>query len=224
MATKKEEGKDLEVKQQEEAAELMAEVGAEQLVTGVEELELAGDLAADATGELAAGASDLTRAEDALSVAERLSDLSGVIATAGVVDMTEGAQMLAASDDIATISALVGLMGEEDLEQGLVLARLAGELQAVSKVVDLMVMPVLTAFLDNRSAQLQDLAVDNILQSAGNRALARVLAAKRLEIEEMGVEEMAEGLARIARTSPWPGLCWVRRAWQRWSLQKRQLI
>jgi len=75
---------------------------------------------------------------------------------------------------------------------------LAGELQAASKVVDPMVMPVLTAFLDNRSARLQDFAVDNILQSAGNRALARVLAAKRLEIEEMGVKEMAEGLTRIS--------------------------
>jgi len=114
------------------------------------------------------------------------------------VDMAEGAELLAASDDVATISAIVGLMGEEDLEQGLALARLAGELQAASKVVDLMVMPVLTGFLETRSAQLQDLAVDNILQSAGNRALARVLAAKGLEIEEMGIEEMAEGLTRIA--------------------------
>ena len=101
MATQKEEGKDLEVKQEEEAAELMAEAGAEQLVTGAEELELAGDLAADAAAELAAGASDLTRAEDALFVAERLSDLSGVVAAAGVVDMAEGAELLAASDDVA---------------------------------------------------------------------------------------------------------------------------
>jgi len=50
------------------------------MVAGVETLDVARGLARDAAGELAAGASYLTRAEDALIVAERMADLSSVVA------------------------------------------------------------------------------------------------------------------------------------------------
>jgi hypothetical protein len=40
--------------------------------------------------------------------------------------------------------------------------------------------------------------VDTIVRSASSRALSQVIAAKGLEIEEMGIEEVNEGLARLA--------------------------
>ena len=76
------------------AAELTAEAGAEEMVAGMETLDVARGLARDAAAGLAAGASDLTRAEDALLVAERVADLSSVVAAAGVVDMAQGAELL----------------------------------------------------------------------------------------------------------------------------------
>ena len=94
--------------------------------------------------------------------------------------------------------AVVGLMGEDDLERGLELARLAGELEAVGNVVSRLDMPVLFAFLANRSAHLQEIAADTIVRSAGSHALAKVIAAKGTEIGEMGAQEVAEGLTRMA--------------------------
>ena len=117
---------------------------------------MARGMARQAAGNLAAGASDLTRAEDALLVAQRVSDLSNVVAVAGVVDMAQGAELLSHSEDVAAMSAIVGLMGEDDLERGLELARLAGELEAVGNVVTRLQMPVLAAFLATRSEQLQE--------------------------------------------------------------------
>ena len=82
------------------------------------------------------------------------------------------------------------------LERGLELARLAGELWAVSDVVDLMEMPVLSAFLEDRSEQLQEIAMDEILQAAGERALSHLMAATGAEIRELGANEVAEGVVR----------------------------
>ena len=87
--------------QVEAAAELAVEAGAEQMLAGAENLGFARDVAREAAGELAAGASDLTRAEDAFVVSQRLSDLSGVVAAAGAVDVAQGAELLAKSEDVA---------------------------------------------------------------------------------------------------------------------------
>ena len=49
-----------------------------------------------------------------------------------------------------------------------------------------------------RSSDLQEVAADTIVRAAGSPALSQVIAAKGLEIEEMGIEEAAEGLTRLA--------------------------
>jgi hypothetical protein len=59
-------------------------------------------------------------------------------------------------------------------------------------------MPVLADFLVTRSDDLQQIAVDTIIRFGSNRALSHMIAAKGLEIEEMGVEEVSEGLTRVA--------------------------
>ena len=99
---------------------------------------------------------------------------------------------------MAALSAVVGLMSEDDLERGLQLARLAGELEAVGNVVTRLQMPVLAGFLAMRSISLQEVAVDTIVRAAGSRALSQVIAAEEAELEEMGIEEAAEGLTRQA--------------------------
>ena len=57
------------------------------MVIGTEKIDVARGLTRSAAVDLASGASDLTRAEDAFIVAERLADLGGVVAEAGVVDV-----------------------------------------------------------------------------------------------------------------------------------------
>jgi hypothetical protein len=96
------------------------------------------------------------------------------------------------------MSAIVGLMGEEELEAGLAVARTAGELWAVSDVVDLLEMPVLSRFLESRGELLQQVAVDVILRTASTQALSQVLAAASADVGELGGNEVAEGLARVA--------------------------
>jgi len=66
MATKKKSQKSKTSKkesamQTKPDAELMAEQGAEQMVTGAEEIGVAREIAGEAAVDLAAGASDLTR-------------------------------------------------------------------------------------------------------------------------------------------------------------------
>ena len=72
MATRKKQTKKEAELQTQSAVELAAEAGAEELVAGAQALELARGLARDAAGELAAGASDLTRAEDVLLASRRV--------------------------------------------------------------------------------------------------------------------------------------------------------
>ena len=80
---------------------------------------------------------------------------SGVAAIARtsrvIVDVIEGAEMLAASEDIGVMSTIVSLMSAEDLERGLELARLAGELWTIGDVMDAVDMPILSAFMADRS-------------------------------------------------------------------------
>jgi hypothetical protein len=96
------------------------------------------------------------------------------------------------------MSAMVGLMGEDDLETGLELARIAGELWAVSDVVDMLQMPALTAFLAERGEILQEIAVEQIVRSASTKGVAKAIEAAGGKISEMGNNEIAEGVTRMA--------------------------
>jgi len=75
------------------------------------------DAHADAIGDalMAQAASDVTRGEDALLVADRLSAVSEVVAAAGVNDINQGVDLLVHSDDIAVQSVLVASLRADDL-------------------------------------------------------------------------------------------------------------
>jgi hypothetical protein len=96
------------------------------------------------------------------------------------------------------MSAMVGLMSAQDLERGLEIARTAGELWAVSDVVDTLEMPVLSGFLESRGESLQVVAVDVMLAAVGARALSVALSEEARRVADLGTEEAAEGLARLA--------------------------
>lgn len=150
-------------------------------------------------------ASDLTRATDAAVAAERIAQLAEIAATAGIVDVAEGAEILAASGDVSATSAIVGLMSQGDLEFGLALARTAGEISVVGDVADLLAMPALSEFLESRGELLQYLAVEFMLRAGGTRALSQALGSTAGELDELGAQEVAEGLVRRAASEELAG-------------------
>src|SRR5262249_16732887 len=134
---------------------------------------------------LAEGSSDLTRAADLERGANRVGQLSEIVSAAGARDVAQGAAMLAAPEEIEGMSALVAVMGAEDLEQGMALARLSGELRAAYSIVRRLQMPVLAAFLGDRSDKLNRMAVDTVMRSSGTRALGTALAATGQDLSEL---------------------------------------
>ena len=173
--------KDITVSKQQlaETGEELEEVGVvaklegeNQVIEGVENLEVAKVAGRIAVRQTAAASSDLTRAADAAVVADRVKDLSEIVAVAGVVDVEEGVDMLIKGGDVKAMGAIVKLMSKEELERGLELARLAGELWTISDVAGVLDMPVLAEFLEERGMRLQQIAADQLLRFTGTRALA----------------------------------------------------
>ena len=109
-------------------------------------------------------------------VADRVAVLGEVVGEAGVTDIAEGADLIATSDDIRVMSAVVASLGVDDLERGLQIARIGGELSVVAEVVRRLDMPVLSAFLADRSAALEDASVDGIMRAGAARAVSGALA------------------------------------------------
>jgi hypothetical protein len=151
--------------------------------------------------ELAEGVSDLTRAEDLERVAGRVGELSEIVSAAGARDLAQGVEMLVASEDIKAMSAVVAVMGAEDLEQGLALARLSGELRAAYALVRRLHMPVLAAFLSDRSERLHYMAVETALRASSTRALGTALVATGQDLSELSAEEVAEGVTRLVASA-----------------------
>ena len=131
-------------------------------------------------------------------MASRLAKLSDVVGVAGVNDIERGAQLIAASEDVETISAAVGLMTVDDLDKGLELGRLSGELQVLGNIVGQLEMPVLSAVLSDRGKRLAEIAGDTILRAAASRSLTDLIDATGQRISDLGVNEIDEGVLRVA--------------------------
>jgi hypothetical protein len=143
------------------------------------------------------GASDLTRAEDAKLMSDRMSVLSEAVGAAGITDIEEGVEMLAASEDVNVVSALMGLMSLDDIEHGLELARLSGEMQTAGELVEAIRMPVLAGFLTKRSARLHEMSLEQIRTAVSTKAVSQVLSAAGKKMEALGENEMDEGVTRL---------------------------
>lgn len=191
--------------QLERAAGDMRKDAVEMAQSGADSMEAAaGGLAVaevlDSAGLIAfgAGIQDLTRAEDLQTVASRVGTLSEVVAASGVADVAQGAEMLVAAEDVATVSAVVGVMSLTDLDRGMELARISGELQAAGSLVEKLKMPLLAAFLGDRSGKVSQIAVESIMLASANRALAAATAVTGKQLTELSANEVAEGIVRLA--------------------------
>jgi hypothetical protein len=103
-----------------------------------------------------------------------------------------------ASDDLSVMSAIVAGMSADDLEEGMELAGISGQLVAASDVLEELDMPILSAFLYDRGEWLREIAVNNMLRFGATRALSEAMAETQEQIEELGTDEVNEGLTRMA--------------------------
>ena len=181
----------------EQAAVLAAVTGEKEVIQGAERLDAAADMASAGAVLMGKGASDLTKAEDAKLMSERMAVLSDVVSAAGSADIAQGAAMLAASENVNVMSALVGLMSLEDIEHGMELARLSGEMRTAGELVDSLKMPVLSLFLAKRAARLHDMSVEQVRSAMSTHVVAEVLAAAGKKINALGENEMDEGVTRL---------------------------
>jgi hypothetical protein len=182
----------------ETVSDVAAVAGMVDVAEGMEALDAAEAVGQASRDALETSASDLTRGIDAAVVAGRAAAISKIVADAGIDDIAEGAEMLAASDDLAVQSALVSSLGAEDLETSMDIAAISGQLDVVAQVVAQLDMPVLAEFLEDKSMELQDLAIDGIFRAGATRALAASVDATGSAVGELGANEIAEGLTRIA--------------------------
>jgi len=184
-------------------------LGLDQAAQGVEELGAARAVGAVSRGVLAAGASDVTRGVDQMAVAEGLSRISDVVEAAGVVDMAEGADMLAESQDVEVQSEIVRALGKADLEFAMEIAAISGQVAVVSDIAALRDMPVLAVFLEDKGAQLHELAVESIIKFGASRAVAKSMAQTAARV----------GSAPMRWSRGWRGSKWrteQRRQARRW--------
>ena len=100
--------------------------------------------------------------------------------------------------ELPFVVGLIGAMGAEDLSTAMSLAAIAGQLDAVSNLVSGLEMPILAAFLVEKSDDLHEMAVDTMFRSAATRALASAVEATGKDVAALGVNEIAEGLDRLA--------------------------
>jgi len=93
---------------------------------------------------------------------------------------------------------VVRAVSSAELARAMELGALAGQLGVASDFVAAREMPVLAAFLEDKGNLLRVFAVDSIKRAGATRALAQAMAATGAKVGEMGANEVAEGLVRMA--------------------------
>ena len=78
------------------------------------------------------------------------------------------------------------------------LAAVAGQLHVAADIVSAREMPVLAAFLEDKGNLLRVFAVDTIKRAGAGRVLAQAMAETGEKVGDMGANEVAEGLIRMA--------------------------
>jgi len=71
-------------------------------------------------------------------------------------------------------------------------------LAVASDIVAAREMPVLAAFLEDKSNLLRKFAVDSAMRAGATRTLAWAMEATGAKVGDLGVNEIAEGLVRMA--------------------------
>jgi len=179
-------------------AEDKIEEGLIEVSAGAQNLVAAKKVRHAGRAELAAGVSNVTHGVDQMIVADKLARLSEVVGAAGAMDVAEGIDALAASDDIAVQTEVVAALSAGDVARAMELGAVSGQLAVASDFVASRNMPVLAAFLEDKSNLLRKFAVDSAMRSGATRALAQAMSATGAKVGDLGVNEIAEGLVRMA--------------------------
>jgi len=124
--------------------------------------------------------------------------LSDVVAEAGSTDVAEGVEALVTSEDINVQSALVGMLSAKDVARAMELGAVSGQLAVVADIVEAREMPVIAAFLEDKSNLLRVFAVESIKRATATRALAEAIAETGAKVGDWGANEVAEGLVRMS--------------------------
>jgi len=74
-------------------------------------------------------------------------------------------------------------------------------MQAVGNIADILDMPILSLFLEEQGEELQAIAIDSMLRAGATRTLASAMHATGATVADLGVNEVAEGLTRLAVAS-----------------------
>jgi hypothetical protein len=74
----------------------------------------------------------------------------------------------------------------------------AGQLHVAADIVSAREMPVLAAFLEDKGNLLRVFAVDTVKRAGAGRVLAQAMAETGEKVGDMGANEVAEGLIRMA--------------------------
>ncbi|MCO5186020.1 MAG: hypothetical protein M9918_18415 [Anaerolineae bacterium] len=180
-----------------DVAEVLVEEGAVEMIDGSLKLDEALDVAAASRQAGEAAVADAVLAEAAMIGAGRSMALSDAVGEAGIEDIEEGAAMLDAADSLAVIGAVIDSMNEDDLAHSMEIAAISGQLNATGDLMSSIDMPVMAAFLWDRGDRLRELAVDSMVRFALGRTLSEAIAETESEIEALGENELAEGLARL---------------------------
>ena len=178
-----------------------AQSGAKHFASADRSFETAQGLTSASFQVSASAIRDATRADDVAVMAKRIGQLGEIVGDAGARDAAEGIAMLVASDNIEAISAMVGMMSVADLERGMELARLSGEMRVAGQIVTRLKMPVLAAFLGDRSERLNNCAINDVVRSSATRVVATALIATGADIRGLSEQEIAEGVVRMALES-----------------------
>src|SRR4029079_8400324 len=131
------------------------EHGEAEVAEGLAGLADAREIADAGIGAVAVGAGDVALGAGKLQVAERGGELADLAALGGIEELGRAGDTQELAEDLEGLTQIVRTMGGVQLGRGLAIARVSGELSAVSRVMTVLDMPLLAAFLDDRSSQLQ---------------------------------------------------------------------
>ena len=183
----------------EALAESRMEDGLIEVSAGAQELVAAKKVRRVARAAQTAGTVAVTHGVDQMIVADKLAKLSEVVAAAGALDVAEGIEALATSEDIHVQSAVVRFTEHAPSWRARwSLALSPGSWGSPATVVAAREMPVLAAFLEDKGNLLRVFAVDSIKRAGAARALAQAMAETGAKVGDMGANEVAEGLIRMA--------------------------
>ena len=166
-----------------------------------EELAAADRVAAATVGEAAAGAADVTRADDEAATAATYSALRDAAAQRGSRDSAQGADTLSMADEVAAGGAVAAALSSDEFRRGMELAGIAGQVQVAADLLGGVGQPTLAAFLARTSQQLRVLAAGALSRAREGAVVAHGAEHLAGRLAALGLREVGEGREEYASSA-----------------------